>query len=225
MTKVTHDGHIWALEFSRYVCFSFRGNRAIFGWYIANSIFDLEKSRSRSQRKSTKVWSGNLQVRVNNCAKNERNRKSCSKVIAWTRISGRRRRRTRRRTNRHKNIKSRPVYRSDLITLFPVVSCSMSEVHTLQYTFAKIWCMSLSIMMTWGNDGGSVDNMVGRLYARRMGATMRSRVQARDKPNFLNDVSCVVGTKSSTKFLCLKVQQSDKYQSIQISITRSWPKG
>ena len=55
MAKVKPDGHIWALEFNRYVCFSFRGNRTIFGWDIANSIFDLEKSRSRSRRKSTKI--------------------------------------------------------------------------------------------------------------------------------------------------------------------------
>ena len=51
----------------------------------------------------------NLQVRANNRAKNERNPKSCSKVNAWTRICGRR-----RRTNRYKNIKSPPVYRGDL---------------------------------------------------------------------------------------------------------------
>ena len=55
MAKVKPDGHIWALEFNCYVCFSFRGNRTIFGWDIANSIFDLEKSRSRSGRKSTKI--------------------------------------------------------------------------------------------------------------------------------------------------------------------------
>ena len=55
MAKVKPDGHIWALEFNRYVCFSFCGNQTIFGWDIANSIFDLEKSRSRSQRKSTKI--------------------------------------------------------------------------------------------------------------------------------------------------------------------------
>ena len=55
MAKVKPDGHIWALEFNRYVCFSFRGNLTIFGWDIANSIFDLEKSRSRSRRKSTKI--------------------------------------------------------------------------------------------------------------------------------------------------------------------------
>ena len=43
MAKVKPDGPIWCLEFSRCVCFSFRGNRTIFGWDIANSIFDLEK--------------------------------------------------------------------------------------------------------------------------------------------------------------------------------------
>ena len=69
MVKVKPDGHIWALEFKRYVCFSFRGNRTIFGWDIAKSIFDLEKSRSRSRRKSTKIYSGNVQVRANNRAK------------------------------------------------------------------------------------------------------------------------------------------------------------
>ena len=48
MAKVKPNGHIWALEFNRSVCFSFCGNRTIFGWDIANSIFDLEKYRSRS---------------------------------------------------------------------------------------------------------------------------------------------------------------------------------
>ena len=48
MVKVKPISHIWGLEFNRYVCFSFRGNRTIFGWDIANSIFDLENSRSRS---------------------------------------------------------------------------------------------------------------------------------------------------------------------------------
>ena len=47
--------HIWGLKFNRYVCFSFRGNWAIFGWDVANSIFDLVNSRSRSWRKSTKI--------------------------------------------------------------------------------------------------------------------------------------------------------------------------
>ena len=48
---------IWGLEFNQYACFSFGGNRIIFGWDIANSIFDLEnsRSRSRSRRKSTKI--------------------------------------------------------------------------------------------------------------------------------------------------------------------------
>ena len=55
MAKVKPDGHIWALEFNWYVCFLVCGNRTIFGWDIANSIFDLEKSRSRSRRKSTNI--------------------------------------------------------------------------------------------------------------------------------------------------------------------------
>ena len=41
-----------ALEFNRYVCFLFRGNGTIFGWDIANSIFDLENLRSRSWQRS-----------------------------------------------------------------------------------------------------------------------------------------------------------------------------
>ena len=48
MSKVKPNGHIWGLEINRYVCFSFRGNRTIFDWDIANSLFDLENSRSRS---------------------------------------------------------------------------------------------------------------------------------------------------------------------------------
>ena len=60
MSKVKPNGHIWGLEINRYVCFSFRGNWTIFDWDIANSTFDLENSRSRSWRKSTKIWSGNL---------------------------------------------------------------------------------------------------------------------------------------------------------------------
>ena len=42
----------WGLQFSRYICFSFRGNRTTFGWDIGNSIFDLENSRSRSWPRS-----------------------------------------------------------------------------------------------------------------------------------------------------------------------------
>ena len=48
MAKVKPDGHIWDLEFNQYVCFLFCGNRTIFDWDIANSMFDLENSRSRS---------------------------------------------------------------------------------------------------------------------------------------------------------------------------------
>ena len=52
MAKVKPHGHIWGREFNRYVCFLFRGNRTIFGWDIANSVFDLENSRSRSWSRS-----------------------------------------------------------------------------------------------------------------------------------------------------------------------------
>ena len=52
MSKVKPNGHIWGLEINRYVCFSFRGNRTIFDWDIANSTFDLENSRSRSWPRS-----------------------------------------------------------------------------------------------------------------------------------------------------------------------------
>ena len=48
MAKVNPNDFIWCLEFNRYVCFSFRGNRAIFCWDMANFIFDLENLRSRS---------------------------------------------------------------------------------------------------------------------------------------------------------------------------------
>ena len=52
MVKFKPIGHIWGLEFNRYVCFSFRGNRTTFGWDIENSIFDLEIWRSRSWSRS-----------------------------------------------------------------------------------------------------------------------------------------------------------------------------
>ena len=37
MVKFKPIGHIWGLEFNRHVCFSFRANLTIFGWYIARS--------------------------------------------------------------------------------------------------------------------------------------------------------------------------------------------
>ena len=76
MCAVKGEGHVWPSKFKDQgygqgythwshlrpgvqsicsVCFLFRGNRTTFGWIIANSIFDLEKSRSRSRRKSTKI--------------------------------------------------------------------------------------------------------------------------------------------------------------------------
>ena len=56
MAKVKLVCHIWALEFNRYVCFLFRGNRTIFGWDIADSIFDLENARSRSWPRSNLMF-------------------------------------------------------------------------------------------------------------------------------------------------------------------------
>ena len=66
MAKVTSNGHIWGLTFNWYICFSFHGNWTIFGWDIANSIFNLEISRSRSWLRSNLMvtfeaqleWSG-----------------------------------------------------------------------------------------------------------------------------------------------------------------------
>ena len=52
MAKVKSDCRIWGLEFNRYVSFSFRGNRTLFTRDTANSIFDLENSRSRSWPRS-----------------------------------------------------------------------------------------------------------------------------------------------------------------------------
>ena len=50
--KIQGQGHgqgqtRWLHLSPRVQCFLFRGNRTIFGGDIANSIFDLEKSRSR----------------------------------------------------------------------------------------------------------------------------------------------------------------------------------
>ena len=52
MAKVKPTGHIWGLESNWYVCFSFHGNQTNFGWDTANSILDLENSRSRSWPRS-----------------------------------------------------------------------------------------------------------------------------------------------------------------------------
>ena len=58
MVKVKPDGHIWALKFNRYVCYSSRGNQAIFGWDIANYIFDqknLGQGHNENRQKSNQV--------------------------------------------------------------------------------------------------------------------------------------------------------------------------
>ena len=128
MTKVKPDGPIWSLELSRCVCFSFCGNRTIFGWDRANSILTL-KIQGQGQDEKKRPKSNQLIYRSGPTIipKNERNPKNYSKVMAWTRICGRRQRR--RRTNRYKNIKSPPVYRDGLTThphhswQYPVKHC------------------------------------------------------------------------------------------------------
>ena len=55
MAKVNSIDRVYEQAIIQYTCFSFRGYRGIFGWDIANSIFDLENSRSRSRRKPTET--------------------------------------------------------------------------------------------------------------------------------------------------------------------------
>ena len=95
MAKVKSDSKICGLGLNRYVCFLFCDYWTIVGWDIANSISNLENSRSRSCRKSTKIYQGNLWVRAINPARNEQ---VCGR---W-------------RKYQYKNIKSSPVYRGDL---------------------------------------------------------------------------------------------------------------
>ena len=56
MSKVKPDGHIWGLKFNRYVCFSFHGNRIIFGWDTANSTFNLENSVMAKVKLNVHIW-------------------------------------------------------------------------------------------------------------------------------------------------------------------------
>ena len=56
IVKFKPIGHIWGLEFNRHVCFSFRGNRTIFGWDIANSILTL-KIQGQGHGQGQNRWS------------------------------------------------------------------------------------------------------------------------------------------------------------------------
>ena len=56
MTKVKPDGHIWALEFNRYVCFLFRGNQTLFGWDIAILYLTL-KIQGQGHGQGQTPWS------------------------------------------------------------------------------------------------------------------------------------------------------------------------
>ena len=58
MAKVKPDGHIWALESNRYIYFSFRGNRTIFGWDIAIpyvTLKNLGQDHNENRPKSYQV--------------------------------------------------------------------------------------------------------------------------------------------------------------------------
>ena len=57
MMKVKPIGHIWGLEFNRYVCFSFRGNRTIFGWdtYMYRKFY-MWPLNSRSSHGQGQIW-------------------------------------------------------------------------------------------------------------------------------------------------------------------------
>ena len=60
MAKVKLYGHIWGPELNRYVFFLLRGNWTIFGWDIANYIFDLHNlyqkwKKSKKLSKSYRV--------------------------------------------------------------------------------------------------------------------------------------------------------------------------
>ena len=46
IVKVKPDDCICCLEFNRYICISFHGNRTIIAWDMANFIFDRENLRS-----------------------------------------------------------------------------------------------------------------------------------------------------------------------------------
>ena len=62
MANIKSGGHIWGPGFNRYACFLFHGNQTIFSWDIANSIFDLENSRSMSRWRW--IWLSHLRHRV-----------------------------------------------------------------------------------------------------------------------------------------------------------------
>ena len=113
MAKVKPDGHIWGLEFSRCVCFLFHGNRTIFGWDIANSIFDLkiqDQGHNANRPKSYQVIyrSGpTIMPKIKEIQKSVQKLSREQKSAAGGGV----------RINRYKNIKSPLVYRGDLIIM------------------------------------------------------------------------------------------------------------
>ena len=108
MVKVKSKSHIWGLEFNKYVCFSFRGKRTMFGRDTANTIFDLENQGQGHNENWPKSKQAIYRSRAITPAQNDRNPKICLEVIAWTKVCS-----WRQHTNRYKNIKSPLVYQDD----------------------------------------------------------------------------------------------------------------
>ena len=117
----------WGLEFNRHVCFCFVAAGPILAkiWRIPYLTLKFEgQGHDENRPKSNQViYRSGPPI----LSKLKKNPKSCSEVIAWTSLCGRRRRRRRhrwsrrrrrrrRRTNRYRNIKLPPVYRGDLIS-------------------------------------------------------------------------------------------------------------
>ena len=103
-TKVRYDGHISGLEFNRFVCFLFRGNRTIFGWDIANYIILTLKSQDQGHNEN-RPKSNQVHYRSGPSIfpkmKEIWKIRAYSEVIEWTKVWDRR-----RCTNRYRNIKS-----------------------------------------------------------------------------------------------------------------------
>ena len=68
IVKVKPIVYIWGMGFNRYVCLSFPGNRTTFGWDLANFIFDLENSRSRSWPRSNLIVTFEALSSIDMCA-------------------------------------------------------------------------------------------------------------------------------------------------------------
>ena len=62
IATVKPNGHIQGLDFNQYVCFSFCGNRTIFGWDIVNSIQGQGHDENRPKSNQVIYRSGSIIV-------------------------------------------------------------------------------------------------------------------------------------------------------------------